>query len=80
MLMGLCEAERLSEQPKMWAHLFKNPHYIFEKHHIGNDIFLQKSQLGFCKNTRSEIIKIRMSALPQHQEFREDDLSLFCKS
>lgn len=43
----------------MWAHLFKNPHYIFQKHHIGNDIFLQKSQLGFCKNTRSEIIEIR---------------------
>ena len=31
MLMWLCEADRLRSQPKMWAHLFKNPHYIFSK-------------------------------------------------
>ena len=31
---------------------------FFQKHHIENDIFLQKSLLGFCKNTRTEIIEI----------------------
>ena len=61
----------------MWAHLFKNPHYIFQKHRIENDIFQQKSLLGFCKNTRSDIIRIRTAAPPRHREFRADILSLF---
>ena len=64
MLMGLCEAERLAEQSKMWVQFTEIRITFFEKHHIGNDIFLQKSQLGFCKNSRSEIIKIRTAAPP----------------
>ena len=49
MLMWLCEAERLTEQPKMWRIYSKIRITFFEKHHIENDIFLQKYQLGFCK-------------------------------
>ncbi|MGN0624408.1 MAG: hypothetical protein ACI4JA_10755, partial [Oscillospiraceae bacterium] len=28
-LMRSARLKRLAEQPKMWAHFFKNPHYIF---------------------------------------------------
>lgn len=74
MLMWLCEAERLSEQPKLWVQESKIRITIFENHHIGNDVFLQKSSLGFCKNTRSEIMRVRTAALPRHREFQADTL------
>lgn len=32
--------ERLTEQSKMWAHLFKNPHYIFLKISISEIMIL----------------------------------------
>ena len=32
MLMWLCEAERLTEQPKMWVHFIKIEHHQFSKY------------------------------------------------
>lgn len=42
----------------MWVQESKIRITIFENHYIVNDIFLPKSSLGFCKNLRSEILKI----------------------
>ena len=44
------------------------------------DTVMRKTYYINSKNAVSKTAKIRTSALPQHQKFRGDDLSLFCKS
>ena len=48
---------RLTEQPKMWAHLFKNPHNFFQNQHFKNDDSIHELLL------KSELKSMRLSSI-----------------
>ena len=55
--LSLTGEGRLTEQPKMWVHLFKNPHNFFQNQHFKNDDSIHELLL------KSELKSMRLSSI-----------------